>query len=640
MSTKIDREEVAAPPGRWRGAVPYAVVTLLSVVFAVFHIRTGWVGVLPDLQQRGIHLAMILALVFLVVPARRGDADGVPWYDVLLSAAGAALCLYPVLNHAEISERMGFPTALEQWLGVATALLVVEATRRTIGLTMVVIIAVFVSYLWIGAHLPMDLGGHAGFSLRRAISTLYLSQEGIFGPTLGASATFIALFILFGAVAKVTGTGQFIIDIAHSALGTVRGGPAKVAVAASALLGTLSGSATANAVSTGMFTIPLMKRLGYSPRFAGAVEAVASTGGQLTPPVMGSAAFIMAEYLQLPYREIAAAALIPAILFYVMLLVTVHLEAAKLGLVGLPRDQLPRMRAVMLQGGHLLIGPTVLVFQLAVMKTTVLSAAFMGLFAALLAGMLRSHTRPGPRELLEAAREGALMSLQVGVACAAAGLIIGPIFLSGLGPKLADILVGAAGANLLVLLVFAMIAALIMSMGLPSTAVYILVAVLIAPAIIALGVAPLAAHMFAYWFGTMANITPPVATAAYAAAGIAGSNPLMTGLSAVRLGAAGFLLPFMFVFGPQLLLLGTTTEIVLATVTCAVGVSALAAAFCGFLLRPLYFVERLALGAAALTLMYPGGLTDVVGVGLAGIVGVAHWLRHRRLAPAEPSHMG
>jgi TRAP transporter 4TM/12TM fusion protein len=402
-------------------------------------------------------------------------------------------------------------------------------------------------------------------------------------------------------------------------------------VAASALLGTLSGSATANAVSTGMFTIPLMKRLGYSPRFAGAVEAVASTGGQLTPPVMGSAAFIMAEYLQLPYREIAAAALIPAILFYVMLLVTVHLEAAKLGLVGLRRDQLPRMRAVMLQGGHLLIGPTVLVFQLAVMKSTVLSAAFMGLVAALLAGMLRRHTRPGPRALLEAAREGALMSLQVGVACAAAGLIIGPIFLSGLGPKLADILVGAAGANLLVLLVFAMIAALVMSMGLPSTAVYILVAVLVAPAIIALGVAPLAAHMFAYWFGTMANITPPVATAAYAAAGIAGSNPLLTGLSAVRLGAAGFLLPFMFVFGPQLLLLGTTTEIVFATVTCAVGVSALAAAFCGFLLRPLHLVERLLLGVAALTLMHPGGLTDLVGVSLSLLVGVIHWWRHRKM---------
>lgn len=624
-----DRDEAEAPPTRWSGTAPFLVVTALCIAFTAFHVHTGWAGVLPDIQQRGIHLALILALVFLVVPARRRDTDGVPWYDLLLAAAGFGLCLYPVVNHDQIAARMGFPTPLEQWLGVLTALLVVEATRRTIGLTMVVIIAVFVSYLWIGAHLPMDLGGHAGFSLRRVISTLYLSQEGIFGPTLGASASFIALFVIFGAVAKITGTGQFIIDLAHSALGTVKGGPAKVAVMASAMLGTLSGSATANAVSTGMFTIPLMKRLGYSPRFSGAVEAVASTGGQLTPPVMGSAAFIMAEYLQLPYREIAAAALIPAVLFYVMLMVTVHLEASRLGLVGLPRDQLPRLRAVMLEGGHLMIGPTVLVFQLAVMKTTVLSAAFMGLVAALLAGMLRSHTRPGPRQLVEAAREGALMSLQVGVACAAAGLIIGPIFLSGLGPKLADILVAAAGQNLLVLLVFAMVAALVMSMGLPSTAVYILVAVLIAPAIIALGVSPLSAHMFAYWFGTMANITPPVATAAYAAAGIAGSNPIQTGISAVRLGAAGFILPFMFVYGPQLLLQGSATEIMLASATCAVGVSALAAAFSGYLAAPLTAVERVLLCAAAATLMHPGGLTDILGVLLAGAVLVLHWLRTR-----------
>lgn len=625
-----DREDLEVSQGRLGNRVVLLLVTALSMTFAVFHIQTGYFGVLPDLQQRGFHLALVLALVFLVAPARARDKNRLPWYDYILSATSFAVCLYPAINYFEVSQRMGFPTQFEIWLGVLTCLLLVEATRRTIGLVMVIIIAAFVSYIWIGLYLPMDYGGHAGYSFRRAVSTLYLSQEGIFGPTLGASATFIALFILFGSVVKGTGTGQFIIDIAHAALGTVRGGPAKIAMLASGLMGTISGSATANAASTGMFTIPLMKRVGYQPRFAGAVEAVSSTGGQLMPPVMGSAAFIMAEYLQVPYREIAAAALIPAVLFYLTLFVTIDMRAAKLGLVGLPREALPRIREVMINGGHLLLGPTVLVFYLAVLKTTVLHAAFAGIVAALLAGVLRRHTRPSLLGLVDVLREGAIMSLQVAVACAAAGLIIGPIFLTGLGPRIADILVTAAGEHLLLLLIFGMVASIIMSMGLPSTAVYILVAVLIAPAIIALGVHPIAAHMFAYWFGTMANITPPVATAAYAAAGIAGTNPLSTGFTAVKLGLAGFVLPFMFVYGPALLLIGDWWEIIAVIITASIGVSALAVALEGYLLKPLNWAERVAFTAGALTLVHAQLLTDIIGLGLLAAVVLVHVLRVRR----------
>jgi len=621
--------------GLWARLVAYGV-TGLALIFAVFHIRTGWLGVLPDLQQRGIHLALVLALVFLVSPARGGQRrNGVPWYDVLLALVSLAVCLYPAVNYLEVSRRMGFPTPFELVLGVITIGLVIEATRRLIGWVMVAIIAVFVSYVWLGFYLPIDWGGHAGFSLRRAVSTLYLSQEGIFGPTLGASASYIALFILFGAVVKGTGTGQFIIDIAQAVLGTVRGGPAKIAMIASALMGTISGSATANAASTGMFTIPLMKRLGYTPRFAASVEAVASTGGQLTPPVMGSAAFIMAEYLQLPYREIAAAALIPAILFYVMLFVTIDLEAARLGLRGLAREELPRVANVMRKGGHLLLGPTVLVYYLAVLKTTALHAAFAGLIAAFLAGLLRRHSRLGPSGVVEVLREGALMSLQVAVACAAAGLIIGPIFLTGLGPRLADILIALAAGQLPLLLVFAMIAALVMSMGLPSTAVYILVAVLIAPAIIGLGVEPLAAHMFAYWFGTMANITPPVATAAYAAAGIAGSNPLLTGVQAVRLGLAGFILPFMFVYGPAMLLIGDGAAVAMVFATGAVGVAALAAALEGHGRIAMTILERVLLAGGALTLVHARPTTDAIGFVLVALATVTHLLRARRTPGAR-----
>lgn len=638
METPIkDRDEVSINEGRLGKRIAFHLVTALALVFAAFHIRAGYFGVLPDLQQRGFHLALVLALVFLVVPARPRDQNRVPWYDFILSGLGFAVCLYPAINYFEVSQRMGFPLRYEIWLGVLTCSLLIEATRRTIGWVMVIIIAVFVSYIWVGLYLPIDYGGHAGYSFRRAVSTLYLSQEGIFGPTLGASATFIALFILFGAVVKGTGTGQFIIDIAHAALGTVRGGPAKIAMLASGLMGTISGSATANAASTGMFTIPLMKRIGYQPRFAGAVEAVSSTGGQLMPPVMGSAAFIMAEYLQLSYRTIAAAALIPALLFYLMLFVTIDMRAAKLGLKGLPREALPRIREVMIQGGHLLLGPTVLVVYLAILKTTVLHAAFAGIVAALVAGVLRRHTRPSIPALVDVLREGAIMSLQVAIACAAAGLIIGPIFLTGLGPRLADILVTAAGENLLLLLVYGMIASLIMSMGLPSTAVYILVAVLIAPAIIALGVNPLSAHMFAYWFGTMANITPPVATAAYAAAGIAGTNPLSTGFTAVRLGLAGFVLPFMFVYGPSLLLIGDWWEVIVVTITASIGVSALAVALEGYLLKPLNWLERIAFAGGALTLVHAQFMTDVIGVAILTLALLVHFVRARRMGTVNAS---
>ncbi|MFW5679368.1 MAG: TRAP transporter permease [Pseudomonadota bacterium] len=627
-----DPGATSAGPAFWRDRLGVWLVTGLALAFAVFHIRTGYTGVLPDLQQRGIHLALVLGLAFLVTPAWAGARrdSRIPLYDLALAVLAVAVCLYPAVNYMEISQRMGFPTFAEQMLGVVTILLVLEAARRLLGWVMVAIVAVFVGYLWFGLYLPIDWGGHAGFSFRRAVSTLYLSQEGILGPTLGASASFIALFILFGAVVKATGTGQLIIDLAQAALGTVRGGPAKIAMVASAAMGTISGSATANAASTGMFTIPLMRRLGYGNRFAGAVEAVSSTGGQLMPPVMGSAAFIMAEYLQMPYREIAAAALIPAILFYLMLFVTLDLEAARLGLRGVPREELPRVRAVLVRGGHLLIGPTVLVVYLAIFKTTALQAAFAGLVAAALAGLLRRHTRLGLGGWVEALRDGALMSLQVAVACAAAGLIIGPVFLTGLGPRLADILVTLAGQQLAILLVLAMVASLIMSMGLPSTAVYILTAVLIAPSIIALGVEPLAAHMFAYWFGTMANITPPVATAAYAAAGIAGSNPIATGVSAVRLGLAGFLLPFMFVYGPALLLIGSPGDTLLLMGTAGLGVVALAAGLQGFVLQPMTALERALAVAGALSLVHGGTITDLAGISAVLVAAALHILRARR----------
>jgi TRAP transporter 4TM/12TM fusion protein len=461
---------------------------------------------------------------------------------------------------------------------------------------------------------------------------MYLTTEGIYGLVLGVSATFIYLFVLFGAFLKVSGGGQLFIDIAYGLFGRVRGGPAKVAVVASGLFGTVSGSAVANVVGTGTFTIPLMKSIGYQPHFAGAVEAVASSGGQLMPPIMGAAAFIMSEILQIPYFRICLHALLPALLYYFCAFIMVDLEAAKTGLKGVPSEALPRVGRILRERGLLLLPLPVLIYILAVVQATPMKAAFWAIITTF--GLIASQTflnlfrdlgRKGSlsqagvsllRQTTTAMHEGAVGTLIVASACATAGIVIGITNLTGLGLKLSGILVDLSHGYLLALLVLTMIASIILGMGLPTTACYILLAVLAAPALIKMGVMPIAAHLFVFYFGIISAITPPVAGAAYAAAPLAGVGPMKIGFTACRLGIAAFILPYMWVYGPALLLIGEPLKVALGVVTSVIGIAACACAVQGYMLHRLSVLERILLMIAALLLIKPGWITDGIGLAL------------------------
>jgi TRAP transporter 4TM/12TM fusion protein len=464
---------------------------------------------------------------------------------------------------------------------------------------------------------------------------MYLTTEGILGIPLWVSATFIYLFVLFGAFREKTGLGQLFIDISNAVAGWASGGPAKVAVVTSALEGMISGSSVANTVESGSFTIPMMKRLGYRPEFAAAVEASASTGGQIMPPIMGAAAFIMAEFLNMPYIEIAKAAAIPACLYFFGIFIEVHLEAKRSNLRGMSRDELPRMRTVMKERGHLFF-PLVAIIVFLLGGFTPLYAALMGLVVCVLAAQLRKSTRMGIVDILNAFAAGARGALGVAIACATAGIIIGVVTLTGLGLKLANGLVDLAGGNLLFTLFFTMITSLILGMGAPTTANYIITSTIAAPALVLLKVAPLAAHMFVFYFGIIADLTPPVALAAYAGAGIAKSDPMKTGFIATKLAIGAFIVPYIFVYNPAMLLIGTT-PLTLAQnlITACCGMFGVGAAMIGFCLAPMRWWERIWFMVGGLMLIDPGTLTDLIGIAMLGIELLYQW--HKSKTTRRPS---
>jgi TRAP transporter 4TM/12TM fusion protein len=548
--------------------------------------------------------------------------------------------------------------------GILLTVLVLEGTRRTVGPALPVTALVFLAYAFAGPILPGALQ-HRGFSLELVMDQLYLSTEGIFGIPLAVSATYVILFVLFGAFLEKSGTGQLFTDAATALTGHTAGGPGKVACVSSGLFGTISGSAVANVMVDGWLTIPLMKRAGFRPAFAGAVEAVASTGGQIMPPVMGAAAFVMAEFLGVSYITIAKHALIPALLYYLAVFVAIHLEARRTGLRGLPREELPSLPRVLGTRGHLFF-PVLIILGVmlagytapyaalwALWATAVLAAhpalalplgalvpfgawlagqmpiswAAAAAAAAVLAKGLWREPRLAWRPLLQALADGARNSLAVAAACASAGIVIGVIALTGLGLKFTGLVLTTARDALVPALLLTMVAGIILGMGMPTTPAYIVQAALLIPALIKLGVVPIAAHLFVFYFAIISAITPPVAMAVYAAAGISGSNLWQTGLAAMRLGATGFIVPFMFVYGPSLLFLGDWVTVGVTLVSAAVGVTALAAGLHGYLVRPLYRWERGVLGVAALLLIKPGLLTDLGGAALlAGVVAAQRFL--------------
>ncbi|MFZ5652251.1 MAG: TRAP transporter permease, partial [Bacillota bacterium] len=558
---------------------PWGIATsAVAIGLSVFQVWAATVGALPAIEVRAIHLAAIMMLIFLMYPARaRAPKNRPTVVDMVLFLGSALTGLYIIIRYDAFAFSGGFANNTDYAFGVLTMLLVLEAGRRSIGAFLPVLGVIFLAYAYFGKLIPGTFG-HPGYSVERIIELMYLSTSGLYGVAIGVSATYIFLFILFGAFLGESGMATFINRVSMAMAGHSPGGPAKVAVFASGLMGTINGSAVANVATTGAFTIPLMKSVGYRPYFAGAVEAVASTGGQIAPPVMGAAAFIMAEILNVEYKVVMLSAVIPAVLYYLACYTGVHLEAVKTGLKGLPREQLPRFGEVMKERGHLALPLVVIVYFLVAGYTPTFSAV-SGIVATIAASMLRKSTRMSWRGLLAALDAGAKGAVTVAIACGVVGFIVGVTSLTSFGIKLGDIIIGMAGGSLILTLVLSAITCIILGMGMPTTAVYIVAATMAAPALIKIGVLPIAAHLFAFYFGNISNITPPVALAAFAGAGIAGANPNQVGWTAVRLGVAAFIVPFMFVYAPELLIQqGTPLQIILAIVTATIGVIGLGAA--------------------------------------------------------------
>jgi TRAP transporter 4TM/12TM fusion protein len=599
------------------------IAVAVAVTMALFHLYTGIFGTLAILKQASLHLMFVLVLVYLLFPLKRGtQRKTVPIYDwaaIILSIT----CLgYLSINYEYVAfERIYYVTPLllsEKILGILLIILVLEATRRTVGYFLTLIPMVFIFYTAVGPFLP-GVWNCPPTSLDLFLDLQYLTTAGIFGIPLGLSSTYLVLLIIFGALTVETGFGGFISDLAMGLFGGKRGGPAKVAVVSSAAFGTITGSGSANVAVTGNFTIPLMKQAGFKPHFAGAVEAVASTGGQIMPPIMGAAAFIMAEFLAIPYITIIKHSLIPAILYFASIFFIVDLESAKLGMTGMKKEDLPPWKDKVLTFGHMIL-PVIVLLYLMWIGRTIFYSVTVGNFCIIGLSMLRKATRLTPGKLINALYQGSRGTIIVAMACAVAGLMIGSIYTTGLNERFVNAVVEMSGSNLIFALLATMVTAIVLGMGMPTSAAYILMAALVIPALVKIGVMPLAAHMFGFYFACLSLITPPVAPAAYVAAGIAGSSMNKTGWTAAKIALVSYIVPYMFIYGPSLLFIGNPLRILLAFGTALVGVYGLAVAIQGYWHTHLNAAQRGMALAIALLLIKPGILTDLTGLVLIGVL--------------------
>ncbi|RSD29496.1 TRAP transporter permease [Mesobacillus subterraneus] len=594
------------------------VVFFGLLAFSLFQLYTSIFGVLTAQLQRSIHLGFALALIFLLFPARKKNlrAKKVAWYDLLLALIAVAVGAYWPLMIDELVNRVGRLTPTDFYIGIAAILLVLEATRRTVGLPITIIAALFMTYALYGPYMPGFLA-HRGLDLESLVQTMFFTTEGILGTPLGVSSTFIFLFLLFGAFLVKTGVGQYFNDLAVAVAGKSTGGPAKVAIFSSALQGTISGSSVANVVTSGSFTIPMMKKLGYRKEFAGAVEAAASTGGQLMPPIMGAAAFLMVEFIGggITYWDIAKAATIPALLYFTGIWIMTHFEAKRVGLRGLKDEEMPNRKEV-LKKIYLLL-PILIVIILMVSGMSIMRAALWSILSTIIVSAFNKATRIGFKDAIDALVDGARTALSVAAATAAAGIIVGVVTKTGLGLKLANGLLDLSGGYLIPTLMLTMLAAIVLGMGSPTTANYVITSTIAAPAIILLGVPDLSAHLFVFYFGIIADITPPVALAAFAAAGVSGGEPLRTGVNSAKLAIAAFIIPYMFVLSPQLLMIDTTWyELIWVVFTAISGMLAIGAGIIGYWLRKLQWWERVLGIVGGIMLIYPEGMTDIIGLGI------------------------
>ncbi|WP_276752575.1 TRAP transporter permease [Treponema succinifaciens] len=640
MMKELDREQSYREHKCWR----QYITVFISVIFVLFQLYATLSGAITAQVLRATHLAFVQLLAFLLFPpTKNSPRNTLPWYDIVLGLIGVACWLYIVVNFDSLVRRSGNNTPMDVAVGIVGILVLFESCRRIVGFPIMIIAGSFIVFAFAGKYLPGFLH-HRGYSLQRVVCHLFYNTEGIMGTPIGACSTFIFLFILFGALLEKTGIGHFFIDVCNALAGGASGGPAKVAVLSSALLGTVSGSSVSNTVGSGSFTIPMMKRLGYKGEFAGAVEAAASTGGQIMPPIMGAAAFLMAESLGLPYITIVKAAIVPAILYFTGIFITVHLEAKKLGLKGLPKDQLPRFMPLLLRKGYMILPLVVIIYFLCAGKTAVF-AALMGIIACVLVGFgvsvsdLAHGRKPsfGGKDIVEIMCTAARNIISVAIACGMAGIIIGIVTLTGLGLRLGNGLVMLAHGKLLLTLVFTMVASIILGMGAPTTANYLITSTITAGAIISLGIEPLAAHMFAFYFGIIADVTPPVALAAIAGAAIAKAKPMKTALNATKLAIGAFIIPYMFVYNSKMLMINASAlSVVMIIITAILGMFGISVALEGYGFNNTGFfynsrkgkatiiafdaVERLLFAIAGLLCVIPETKTDIIGVSLLAVL--------------------
>ncbi|MCJ8501326.1 TRAP transporter permease [Desulfatitalea alkaliphila] len=609
------------------GRILAFLATVVAVTMSLFHIYTGYFGSLDPWSQRVTHLTLGLLITFLSYPIVKGKKVNV--IDILLALISLACGAYVILNMDAIVDRAGMPATWDVVFGVVTILLVLEMTRRVIGLALVIVAVVFLLYAYFGPWLPEAIA-HRGYGIERIATHMYTTLEGIFGVPLAVSATFVILFVIFGAFLEATKTGDFFINLANSIAGRARGGPAKVAVISSSFFGTISGSAVANVVGTGTYTIPLMKRTGYTPPFSASVEAVASSGGQLVPPVMGAAAFVISEMTGESYLKICVAAIIPSLLYYIALFTSVDREARRVGLQGMREDEVPSFFGTLKSRGYLAISALVLVYLLAIRMTSPSYAAFWAIISSILLSSIKQETRLDLKGLIRALESGAKSALAVVAACAAAGLVVGVVSLTGLGLKFSGAVIALAGGNLYLTLFLTMIASLILGMGLPTTAAYIICAVLAVPALTNLGVGVLAAHLFVFYFAIISAITPPVALAAYAGSAIAKSQPMETAVTACRIGLAAFIIPYMFIFNPSLLMDGGVISIIWVSLTASAGVFMLSCSTIGWLFSSLSTWERVLLFIGSILLIEGRLATDIAAVIVLVPVLLQQIAMHRR----------
>jgi len=592
------------------------VIKVASITLSLFHLYTAGFGSLPLIQQRSFHLAFVLFILFLLFPiTKKSSRKKMNIIDPILALTALLANFYVFYRYDLIAANSGILTTLDLIVGGILIVLVIEAIRRASGEALPYMMIGCLIYAYFGRYFPGFLQ-HYGLSVRRIIQYMVWSTEGIYGITLGVSATFLFLFILFGAVLEKTGLAAIINDLALAIAGRSRGGPAKVAIVASAALGTISGSAVANVATTGVFTIPMMKKMGYAPPFAATVEAVASTGGMIMPPIMGAAAFIMAEFLGVPYVKIMTAAIIPALLYYFSIWVVVDLEAQRLNLKGICKADMPNVWKIMKEKGYMLLPIAVLIYFLMTGSTT-LRAAFYSIISAIVLSYLRADTRMTPKRFLETLENAGQVAIPVASICAVSGIMIGVFGATGLGLVLGDGLLTMAGGNYYATVILIAIASLFLGLGLPSTACYIIVSTLAAPALIKFGIDGIPAHLFAFYFGVLSVISPPIATASFTAAGIAGSDPNLTGWMAFKYAIPAFLIPFIFISSPEMLLINTNIwQVAIILGTALIGVYALAAATTGYLFGNLKMPVRIILGVGGAFMMTTSLFGNLTGIAL------------------------